>query len=40
MYVTITTLYNTVYSSWTYTNSTIRIVPYLQDQAKATVSTR
>lgn len=47
MYITIQSPYYTIYSGWTNTNSTIRVVPYLkagvkQDagQAKAEVSTR
>lgn len=40
MYLTITTPYSTVYSDWTYTNSTIRIVPYLTKQSKAEVARR
>jgi hypothetical protein len=40
MYLTIQSPYYTVYSGWTDVNSTIRIVPYLKNEAKATVTTR
>lgn len=40
MYVTIQSPFYTVYSGWTNTNSTIRVVPYLKKQAKAELSTR
>jgi hypothetical protein len=38
MYITIQSPYYTVYSGWTNTNSTIRVVPYLNKQAKAVVT--
>lgn len=40
MYITIQSPYATLYSDWTNVNSTIRILPYLQKQAKAEVSVR
>lgn len=40
MYITIQSPYYTIYSAWTNVNSTIRIVPYLNKQAKAQISTR
>lgn len=40
MYITIQSPYYTVYSGWTNVNSTIRIVPYLNKQVKAELSTR
>lgn len=40
MYITIQSPYYTVYSGWTNTNSTIRVIPYLKKQVKAQLSTR
>ncbi len=40
MYITIQSPYYTLYSGWTNVNSTIRILPYLKNQAKAELSTR
>lgn len=43
MYISIQSLsypYPTIYSGWTNVNSTIRIVPYLNKQLKAELSTR
>lgn len=40
MYLNIVSPYGTVYSGWTNVNSTIRIVPFLKNQAKAQVSVR
>lgn len=40
MYITINSMYQTLYSGWTDVNSTIHIVPYLTNQAKAEVSLR
>ena len=40
MYITIQSPYYTVYSGWTNVNSTIRVVPFLNKQAKAEISTR
>lgn len=40
MYITIQSPFYTVYSGWTNVNSTVRIVPYLKDQAKAQVTPR
>lgn len=39
MYITIQSPFYTVYSGWTDVNSTIRIVPYLNKQVKAELST-
>jgi hypothetical protein len=36
----ISSRYSTLYNSYTYVNSTVRIVPYLKDQAKATITVR
>lgn len=40
MYITVQSPYYTLYSGWTNVNSTIRILPYLKNQAKAEVSAR
>ncbi|MCL9685522.1 hypothetical protein [Legionella maioricensis] len=40
MYITVQSPYYTLYSGWTNVNSTIRILPYLKNQAKAELSTR
>jgi len=40
MYITIQSPYATIYSGWTDVNSTIRIVPYLNKQAKVKLSSR
>ena len=40
MYITIQSPYGVVYSGWTNVDSTLRIVPYLKNSAKAEVSAR
>ncbi|CEG57498.1 hypothetical protein [Legionella fallonii] len=40
MYITVQSPFYTLYSGWTNINSTIRILPYLKNQAKAEVSAR
>ena len=40
MYITIQSPFYTVYSGWTNVNSTIRVVPYLQNQSKVQISKR
>lgn len=40
MYITIQNPFYTLYSGWTNVDSTIRIVPYLNKQTKAELSTR
>ncbi len=40
MYITIQSPFYTVYSGYTDVNTTIRVVPYLNQQAKAEISTR
>jgi hypothetical protein len=40
MYLTIQSPYYTVYSGWTDVNSTVRVVPYLKNQAKAQITTK
>ncbi|RUR10968.1 hypothetical protein [Legionella sp. km772] len=40
MYLTVTSPFGTVYSGWTNVNSTIRVVPFLNKQAKAKITTR
>ncbi len=40
MYLNIISPFGTVYSGWANVNSTIRIVPYLNKQAKAKITTR
>lgn len=39
MYITIQSPYYTLYSGWTDVNSTIRLYPYLNKQAKAEITT-
>jgi hypothetical protein len=40
MYLSIASPYGNVYSGWTNVNSSIRIIPYLNKQAKAKITTR
>lgn len=40
MYITIQSPFYTIYSGWTQVNSTIHVVPYLKDQAKAQIKLR
>ena len=40
MYITVVSPFYTLYSGWTNVNSTIRVVPYFNNQVKAELSTR